>query len=140
MDKPLNWGLCLKDYPDYCEYFPQHTGHKGLVTIKQENADEIWSARLQLTVMPGDCGTLLLNGASDATEEGLKKVAEVASMNGFDTIYATLVNRSKQVKLFEKAGWKICFEGYSNRKHNVYNKVGLVLHLTDCKFKGYSGD
>ncbi len=112
----------------------------GTVSVQQTENPEQWTSPLQLTVMPGDCGTLLLNGAGDATEEGLKRVAEVASINGFDTVYATLVNRSKQVKLFGKAGWKICFEGYSNRKSNIYTKVGLVLHLTDCKFKGYSGD
>ena len=95
--------------------------------------------------MQGDCGTLILARANNANQLGLERVKEVASLNGFDTVFATIVSSNmitynNQLDRFKDAGWTVACEGRSNRKHSAYYKAILILHINDCVYKGYSGD
>lgn len=96
-----------------------------------------------LQTFPGDCGTLILRGVSNISREALRLVREIASTAGYDTVIATYVNVNNNVynsvESFKKERWIKVVDGRSNRKFNYqYNrKIVYVLHIRDCKHKGY---
>ena len=145
--KPLGWGLDEEDFftkLPYCESLDERELSR-CISINQVKDGDNWCPTLYLRNMQGDCSTLTLVGANDANQIGLERVKEVASLNGFDTVFATVVLSSMttyNIKLdtFKKAGWTVACEGKSNRKYNKHYKAMLILHINDCVFKGYSGD
>ena len=145
--RPLGWGLCKEDFftkLPYCKSIDKSESSR-CISISQVEDEDDWYPNLYLQNMQGDCGTLILVRANDVNQIGLERVKEVASLNGFDTVFATVVLCSKaayDIKLdtFKEAGWTVAYEGRSNRKHNKYYKAMLILHINDCVYKGYSGD
>ena len=145
--KPLGWGLCEEDFftkLPYCVSLDERVLSR-CIGIKQRKNEDIWCPTLQLRNMQGDCGTLILSEANNANQIGLERVKEVASLNGFDTVFATVVlsNKNmynKKLDIFKDAGWTVACEGKSNRKSDAYYKAMLILHINDCVYKGYSGD
>lgn len=145
--KPLGWGLYEEDFftkLPYCESLYERDSSR-CISINQVTDEDNWRPKLELRNMQGDCGTLILARANNANQIGLERVKEVASLNGFDTVFATIVLNSKdryneQLDIFKNAGWTVACEGRSNRKHSAYYKAMLILHINDCVYKGYSGD
>lgn len=92
---------------------------------------------------PGDCGTLILRGVGNISREALRLVREIASTCGFDTVIATYINcydnKYDTVESFKKERWIKAMDGRSNRKFNYTHnrKIVYVLHIRDCKHKGY---
>lgn len=92
----------------------------------------------------GDCGTLMLSGVGNITQEALKIVKDVASKCGYDTVIATYVNINTKedtaaVTAFRKERWIKAVDGKSNRKHNYVKnrKIVYILHIRNCEHKGY---
>ena len=145
--KPLGWGLSKEDFftkLPYCKSLDKRESSR-CISISQVEDEYDWCPKLYLRNMSGDCGTLILAGANDVNQIGLERVKEVASLNGFDTIFATVVLGYKdtyniKLDIFKEAGWTVACEGRSNRKHNACYKAMLILHINDCVYKGYSGD
>ena len=145
--KPLGWGLNEEDFftkLPYCKSLDERESSRCISISQIENEDN-WYPKLKLSNMRGDCGTLILAEANTANQIGLARVKEVASLNGFDTVFATIVYSNmivynNQLDRFKDAGWTVACEGRSNRKHSTCYKAMLILHINDCVYKGYSGD
>lgn len=96
-----------------------------------------------LQTFPGDCGTMILRGVSNISREALRLVRDIASTGGYDTVIATYVNYLNDnygaVESFKKERWIKAVDGKSNRKINCRRnrKIVYVLHIRDCKHKGY---
>lgn len=145
--KPLGWGLDEENFftkLPYCKSLDERESSR-CISIDQVKYGNNWCTTLCLRNMPGDCGTLILAEANNANQIGLERVKEVASLNGFDTVFATIVLKSRdryneQLDIFKNAGWTVACEDRSNRKYNKFYKAMLILYINDCVYKGYSGD
>lgn len=103
-----------------------------------------WLGSFHLNSFQGDCGTLILCGANNITQEALKVAKIVADKSGYDTIIATLVelkeDECKQaIEAFKKERWIKAVDGKSNRKYNYKHnrKIVYILHLRKQSHKGY---
>lgn len=103
-----------------------------------------WIDAFSLRGFSGDCGTLILEGANNITQEALKVAKIVADKSGYDTIIATLVELRKDgckqaIEAFKKERWIKAVDGKSNRKHTYAHnrKIVYILHLRKQSHKGY---
>ena len=103
-----------------------------------------FTCHFALKVFPGDCGTLILHGVRNITQEALKIVKDVASKCGYDTVIATYVDINTKedtaaVTAFRKERWIKAVDGKSNRKHKYEKnrKIVYILHIRNCEHKGY---
>ena len=136
--KPLRWGL------DEKEWNKRWPGWKHSYRATEDHGS-VQVLSFELSNVYGDCGALTMYGAYYATHEGLKLVEDIASSNGFSKIFATLVGDKDQLKnqirAFKTARWILVKKGISNRKQNkdMIDYV-YVKYITNCKYKGYSGN
>lgn len=126
-DLPKNWVCSYNEYNDSYNF-----------------NTKTFICNFELKVFPGDCGTLILRGVNNITQEALKLVKNVASKCGYDTIIATYVNIKTEedtavVTAFRKERWIKAVDGKSNRKHNYKKnrKIVYILHIRNCERKGY---
>ena len=88
---------------------------------------------------PGDCGSLIIQGANCLTESALKDIEEYASTSGFSKLFATIVMgehyATNQMELMKRLGWKCVSKGYSNR--NETKRDYVMFKRVKCSYKGY---
>jgi len=88
---------------------------------------------------PGDCGSLLVQGANCLSAAALADIEEYASLSGFSKLFATIVTSKNyadnQMELMKSLGWKCVSKGYSNR--NPEKRDYVMFKRIKCHYKGY---
>ena len=136
-ENPLTWGLTKQQYettwPDANFYF-----YTNKIQVSKPNEKNMPDVVLQN--FPGDCGSLLLLKANNATKESLAFARDIASKNGFSKIFATVVGKpniiENAVKAFKQSRWINVAKGYSNRNKQKEDYI-FVLYIRNCHYKGY---
>ena len=128
--KPLNWGPTLEEIKE--KY--------GEVSARCLPYDYRSIKLFGFTIMNfiGDCGSLYIQGANNATYENLRKLINFASEGGWSKIFATVVTDEpeKAKEAFKKAQFKKVSEGKSNRNPHKTDIV-YVKVIKNCEYKGY---
>jgi hypothetical protein len=124
---PLQWGL-------------SETSIKMKFPTVNVYGQKLQCGSVGLQNFSGDCGALILTGANNADIPSLKLAREVASANGFNKIFATVVMSPNYidtvVKAFKHCRWKLVHKGKSNRTSTKDSYV-FVKIISNCKYKGY---
>ena len=88
---------------------------------------------------PGDCGSLLIQGANTLNAAALKDIEEYASLSGFSKLFATIVTSKdyadNQMEIMKRLGWKCVSKGYSNR--NPEKRDYVMFKRVKCSYHGY---
>lgn len=128
----LNWGLTTKKCKEWAaQNYPR------LTLVCKEDYTILGNAII--FNFQGDCGALYVSSAGYLDEENIKAVEELANINGFSKIFATIVKKmtksDKQHYLDLWKDWAIVDIGMSNRNKD---KTDIVLFKRiDCSYKGY---
>ena len=136
---PLCWGMRKGDMKNYLEK------HHPLVNFYHScpgtgvGKENIILGNIRVYNFIGDCGTVYLCGANEATKHELDAVVDLMSECGFSKIFATIVQYPKYIKrpeqVFIDAGFTIVDDGFSNR--NDAKRDIVLFKRIDCKYRGY---
>jgi len=136
---PLQWGLKKSDMQAYLaknhpkvRFYHTNNGYG-------EGRECIAIGEIQIFNFIGDCGAVYLCGANYATKPSLDAVLGLMSECGFSKIFATLVNKSKdienEIEIFKQAGFTVVDDGFSNR--NDTKRDVVLFKRINCVYKGY---
>lgn len=136
-ENPLTWGMTKEDYektwPDANFYY-----YPNKIYANKPGKTDMPDVILQN--FQGDCGSLILQKANYATKESLAFAREIASKNGFNKIFATVVGKPNMienaVKAFKQNRWITVTKGHSNRNKQKEDYI-FVLYIRNCHYKGY---
>lgn len=136
----------------YSYYDSTEIEKKGWTIATFPNGDYTFTKKtpyqyFTLRRFPGDCGTLTLHNVGHITREALAIVKDIASQSGNDTVICTYLHidgslvqpERVTVENFRKERWIAAVKGKSNRKYQykTNQKIVYILHLRNCKHKGY---
>lgn len=131
-ENPLTWGQTVAQMKKALSKLNDYSMHPGSVRI----------GKGILSNFPGDCGSLILQGANHVSKKDVKHLTQLASNSGFSKIFATVVKeytsdaeRDLDIKTRFRC-WKKVSVGKSNRTPTK-DDIVLVHIIKNCKYKGY---
>lgn len=128
----LTWGISIQDIH---KFYPKAIiGNFAGRSFIQFNNTYVYN-------FPGDCGALVIRGASYVRRDEMRAILKYASKSGFTKIFATIVERDypwvqDHVKLYKNYRWKLVHKGKSNRNPDK-NEFVFVKIIHKPEHKGY---
>lgn len=133
---PLGWGLTKHEL---LEQFPT-------IKLKSISTTDYIKYRIQLNAFAtlsyfqGDCGTLILSGATYCQSKDIELAKQIASAMGFSDIIITLVAHKdtlpELINKFKSYEFKETELNQSNRNPHLTRTI-MYYHNPNCDYKGH---